>query len=351
MYSNDEMMDMLCIYFKSNRNSVEALLRYTREYPERSQPHRTLFGKLERNLREYGCFNKPRPKTRPSNTQLEETILGYVNYNPNVSSRELSAQFNSNRKTVRKIIKKYKYRPYKGHLCQALYPNDQIRRLTFCRWFQNKIRHDDNFTRKIMWTDESCFTNNGIFNRNNFHYYADHNPYVIRETRHQVRFSLNVWCGIIGNRLIGPYIFDGNLTGERYLNFIARDLEDFFDDLPLDVLQNLEYFQQDGAPAHNTRNVANFLNNRFINNWIGTNGHVRWPPRSPDLTCLDYFLWGHLKNEIYKRPVNDAEELRVRITQACRNVNPDFLSNATHSMVKRTRLCIQQNGGHFEQLI
>jgi hypothetical protein len=27
-------------------------------------------------------------------------------------------------------------------------------------------------------------------------------------------FSVNIWCGIINNPIIGPYFFDGNLKGE-----------------------------------------------------------------------------------------------------------------------------------------
>ena len=39
--------------------------------------------------------------------------------------------------------------------------------------------------------------------------------------------------------------------------------------------------------------------------WIGKGGPVAWPPRSPDLTLLDFFLWGHIKSLVYKTPVPD----------------------------------------------
>lgn len=32
---------------------------------------------------------------------------------------------------------------------------------------------------------------------------------------------------------------------------------------------------------------------------MGTYGAVAWPPRTPDLTPLDFFLRGNLKNLIY----------------------------------------------------
>ena len=49
------------------------------------------------------------------------------------------------------------------------------------------------------------------------------------------------------------------------------------------------WFQQDGCPAHNTRIVANFLTNTFEDRWIGKNGPIRWPARSPDLSPNDFF--------------------------------------------------------------
>jgi len=35
---------------------------------------------------------------------------------------------------------------------------------------------------------------------------------------------------------------------------------------------------------------------------------VEWPPRSPDLSPLDYFLWGHLKR-VYKTKSRKLENL------------------------------------------
>ena len=70
---------------------------------------------------------------------------------------------------------------------------------------------DNNFSCKIIWGDETSFTNKGIFNRRNKHFYATNNPHLIQEVRPQVRFSLNLWCGLIDNKLLGPYFIQGNL--------------------------------------------------------------------------------------------------------------------------------------------
>ncbi|KAJ4448366.1 hypothetical protein ANN_10382, partial [Periplaneta americana] len=55
----------------------------------------------------------------------------------------------------------------------------------------------------------------------------------------------------------------------------------------------------------------------FPDRWIGTRGGPNaWPPRSPDLNPLDFYLWGHLKSLVYSSPVPDLESLRNRIV-AC----------------------------------
>ena len=55
-------------------------------------------------------------------------------------------------------------------------------------------------------------------------------------------------------------------------------------------------FMQDGAPPHCSCFVTDVLNERFPDAWIGRNGPIPWPPRSPDLSPLEFFLWGYIKN-------------------------------------------------------
>ncbi|PNF20181.1 hypothetical protein B7P43_G16983 [Cryptotermes secundus] len=50
------------------------------------------------------------------------------------------------------------------------------------------------------------------------------------------------------------------------------------------------HFQQDGAPPHYLGEVREYLNTRFPGRWIGREAPIAWPPRSPGLTPLDFFL-------------------------------------------------------------
>lgn len=138
------------------------------------------------------------------------------------------------------------------------------------------------------------------------------------------------------------------MNGDRYLNFLENEIGGFLDDMVLEERQNV-WFQHDGCPAHSTRNE--WLNRTFRNKWLGRNTDPRWPPRSPDLTPLDYFLWGYLKQKIYKdRLFNNVDELDTSIRVNCRNIPANVLRSTLNEFYERTIRCIEREGGHTETL-
>jgi hypothetical protein len=61
------------------------------------------------------------------------------------------------------------------------------------------------------------------------------------------------------------------------------------EDVPLDIRGRMLY-RHDGAPAHFCRVVRGYLDEHYPHWWIGQGGLVAWPPRSPDLNPLDFYL-------------------------------------------------------------
>lgn len=80
------------------------------------------------------------------------------------------------------------------------------------------MEDDPSFIKKVLWTDECKFQNNGILNRQNSRYWSDKNPCWMRESNFQVMWSTNVWCGIVGETLLGPYFFEGINFLDKILN-------------------------------------------------------------------------------------------------------------------------------------
>jgi len=121
-------------------------------------------------------------------------------------------------------------------------------------------------------------------------------------------------------------------------------------DLP-DEIRNNMLFQHDGAPAHSSRRIREELDRTYPDSWIGRGGPIHWPAQSPDLTPLDYFLWGHLKNFIYKNLVETEEEMIAELHSAFATVDEEMLQRSVDDIIRRTTLCMQQNGEHFENLL
>jgi hypothetical protein len=87
-----------------------------------------------------------------------------------------------------------------------------------------------------------------------------------------------------------------HLLQENYVDmlelYVSPQLQEF---------QQWKIFQQDGAPLHWGSLVHRFVDATFPNRWIGRDGSTRWPPRSPDITPIDFFLWGYVKDKMFSR--------------------------------------------------
>ncbi|PNF33715.1 hypothetical protein B7P43_G11435 [Cryptotermes secundus] len=85
----------------------------------------------------------------------------------------------------------------------------------------------------------------------------------------------------------------------------------------------------------------------------GRGGPVPWPPRSPDLTPLDYFMWDHVKSLIYDMPVDNEFKLLARILVACDVIRdtPGIFERVHQSFFRRCNACIENGGRQFQHLL
>jgi len=62
-------------------------------------------------------------------------------------------------------------------------------------------------------------------------------------------------------------------------------------------------FQQDNAPAYRAGDTMEFLS-RNTPDFISP---LPWPPNSPDLTPVDYEVWGVLQQRVYRSCIRDVD--------------------------------------------
>ena len=110
MYTDEEKQDMYDIYVRNRRNSILAVQNYGDLYPERRQPHRTIFTRISKNLSSCGSFRRPRGPHYTNKINVSEiNVLAQLAINPENSSRKIAPECGIDSSSVRKIFKKHRY--------------------------------------------------------------------------------------------------------------------------------------------------------------------------------------------------------------------------------------------------
>ena len=123
-------------------------------------------------------------------------------------------------------------------------------------------------------------------------------------------------------QIIGLFIFvESTITADIYLNMLKHYVVPQLKEFQLWVV-----FQQDSAPPHGGLMVCDFLNEAFPIRWIGRSGPTSWLPRSPVITPL-HFLWGYVKDRVYRTPVPDIKTLQSQIINVLVTKNNEMQNN------------------------
>ena len=109
---------------------------------------------------------------------------------------------------------------------------------------QKKLKEDE-FNKRLVFSDEATFYTNGKVNRHNVCIWREENSHVTIEHERDSP-KVNVFCAISKNHVHGPFFFEGNVTGDVYLQMLQNWL---MDELIANEHEDFIY-QQDDAPPH-----------------------------------------------------------------------------------------------------
>jgi hypothetical protein len=108
------------------------------------------------------------------------------------------------------------------------------------------------------------------------------------------------------------------------------------------------FFQQDGATCHTSNDsiaeIESFFEDRIISEGL-------WPPRSPDLTPPDFFVWGILKGRVYGNRQRTLQDLQNNIEGEIQVITLETLHRTFRNMEHRVQACLEAQGGHFQHLL
>ena len=113
-----------------------------------------------------------------------------------------------------------------------------------------------------------------------------------------------------------------------------------------------EWFQQDGATPHTAAASRLWLQQRFPDRVISLKEAVQWAPHSPDLSPLDFFLRGYLKDRVYKDKPRTSEQLKRALIAEVSAMLSEILDRAVdHLQTVRLPQVIRRGGAHIEHLL
>jgi hypothetical protein len=122
--------------------------------------------------------------------------------------------------------------PHHYSWVQDLMPHDYHHHHQYCKWLLREHERNPGYLEHILWSNKAVFTHKGVFNGHNSHLWAQHNPHVTHEWGHQVHWSINVWAGIIGNCVAGPYLLPDHFNGPAYCVLPQEVLPVLLEDVP-----------------------------------------------------------------------------------------------------------------------
>jgi len=241
-----------------------------------------------------------------------------------------------------------KLHPYRIQLVQELHETDFPARRVMCEELINMFAEAEQTLANICFSDEAPFHVGGCVNKHNCRIWGYENPPILVELPLNSP-KVNVWMGVFKDRLMGPFFFQANtVTSHSYLAMLQTFL---LPELGRWHRRSHTIYQQEGAPPHWSLAVRTFLNDNFPQRWIGRDGPIHWALRSPDLSPLDFFVWGYIKGEVYKQRVQNVDELKAKIQEAASHITKEMLENVYENCLHCLRLCLSHDGGHFQHLL
>ena len=305
-------------------------------------------GKLERRS---GSGRKLSARTEANVSRVRDSVL----LSPKRSLRHRSQALGLSKSSLHRILKRdLHFRPYRFQLCQKLTAPDKQKRVKMAKWFNEH----PTVLNKLWFSDEAHFWLSGHVNsRNSVQWGTEKPDEVLTAPLHPEKVT--VWMALRrGGGVIGPFFFEdeqGRTVTVNQGRYIEQVLTPFWEELGEKVgteRRGREWFQQDGATPHTAQKPLQWLRERFHGKLVSLKTDVEWAPNSPDLSPLDFFLWGHLKARVYTHKPRTTTELKEAIVAESGRIPPEMVDKAvTHLETVRLPMVLRRKGGHLEHLL
>ena len=137
------------------------------------------------------------------------------------------------------------------------------------------------------------------------------------------------------------------VNGNRYWAMLNEFL---FTKIEEEDIGNI-WFQQDDAMCHTAEATLDVLRPAFEYCIISRRADIVWPHRSCDLTPLDYYLWGTVKDKCYADKPETIDALKKNIREAIVEIQLHTIDNVLKNWTDRVGYCMASRGRYLDEII
>eukprot|EP00298_Acanthocystis_sp_HF-20_P028672 c7473_g1_i1.p1 GENE.c7473_g1_i1~~c7473_g1_i1.p1 ORF type:complete len:354 (+),score=38.39 c7473_g1_i1:160-1221(+) len=268
--------------------------------------------------------------------------------NPQRSQKKLSQKYKCSPSTIQNAIKQdLEFRPFKKKKVPFVTTKARLKRMERSKDLSKRHDFNDNID-KVLFSDEKLFTIEEKHNPQNVRVYGatfsdipDTKKFVSRQQHPK---SVMVWAGVSCQGFTElVFIPEGvKINAQSYKKLVLIPHV-----LPLtEKMFNGENwcFQQDSAPAHKSKVVQKWLTEN-IPSFVH---HNEWPPNSPDLNPMDFYVWSRLEEMVNTKRFNSVDSLKTALQRAWKKMSKEETCKAIFSVPRRLKKCVQAKGFSFE---
>ena len=191
-----------------------------------------------------------------------------------------------------------------------------------------------------------------VINKQSCRICATENPHKYIENPTQPK-RVTVWCAFWSRGIIGPYFFvnvqaeavavNGDHYGAMLIEFLFTQIEE-------EDIRNIR-FQQDGATCHTAEATLDVWRPVFEDRIISRTAVVIWPHRVGELTSLDYYLRGVVKDMCYADKLETTDGLKNNIREAIGEIQMHLIDDVLKNWINRVGYCMASRGSHSNEII
>lgn len=211
-----------CVLWLAKFESVTRVQREYRRVYNEVPPHRNNINRWDKQLKETGSLLDQKRSGRPSvSDESVDAIRDTYLRSPKKSVRACARELQLKKTTVHKVLKKrLRFTGYRLQLLHAIKETDKPKRFEFASDMLNEIENDQQFLKRIVFSDEATFHVCGHVHRYNVRIWASENPHVYTEYERNSP-KVNVWCALMHNKIIGPFFYGTNCDVKQLPRHVA----------------------------------------------------------------------------------------------------------------------------------